>query len=75
MRCSLTRSTCKFTTEHTFALASETGVLRKATDSPDSKTVDDIALEVDCSMIIIKEGDVDIGESSHLAIAAKTIAY
>jgi hypothetical protein len=27
-----------------------------------SKEIDDIALEVDCSMIIVKEGDVDIGE-------------
>jgi hypothetical protein len=27
-----------------------------------SKEVGDIAYEVDCSMIIVKEGDVDIGE-------------
>lgn len=27
-----------------------------------SKEVDDVAYEVDCEMIIVKEGDVDIGE-------------
>ena len=26
-----------------------------------SKDVDDVAYEVDCEMIIVKEGDVDIG--------------
>ena len=28
-----------------------------------SKDVDDVAYEVDCEMIIVKEGDVDIGMS------------
>lgn len=27
-----------------------------------SKEVDDVAYEVDCEMIIVKEGDVDIGK-------------
>ncbi|GFZ43650.1 Translationally-controlled tumor protein homolog [Saitozyma sp. JCM 24511] len=30
-------------------------------DAFDVKEIDDIALEVDCSMILVKEGDVDIG--------------
>lgn len=30
-----------------------------------SKEVDDVAYEVDCEMIIVKEGDVDIGELFH----------
>jgi hypothetical protein len=31
------------------------------TDGVDSKEVGNIAIEVDCSMIIVKEGEVDIG--------------
>ena len=31
-----------------------------------SKDVDDVAYEVDCEMIIVKEGDVDIGMSPWL---------
>jgi hypothetical protein len=30
-------------------------------DAVDSKEVGNIAIEVDCSMIIVKEGEVDIG--------------
>ena len=35
-----------------------------ASDAYDPKLVDDIVYEIDCSMIVIKDGDVDTGELS-----------
>lgn len=32
------------------------------TDRPSSKEIGDIAFEVDCQLILVKEGEVDIGE-------------
>lgn len=36
--------------------------LQSGIDLTFSKVVDGVAYEVDCAMIIVKEGDVDIGE-------------
>lgn len=42
-------------------------------DAPCSKEVDDVAYEVDCANIIIKEGEVDIGGSGFRVCWAKAL--
>lgn len=39
-------------------------------DAYDPKLVDDIVYEIDCSMVVIKEGEVNIGESHALFCAS-----
>jgi hypothetical protein len=40
----------------------------------DRKEIDDIAIEVDCSMILVKEGEVDIGELHSPVICPELIS-
>ncbi|KAI5477399.1 hypothetical protein MNV49_006389 [Pseudohyphozyma bogoriensis] len=43
-------------------------------DAFDPKEVDDIVYEVDCAMIVVKEGDVDIGANASAEEAAEELA-
>lgn len=61
MRCSPTPSPCTYTLLNPR--------FPDTNECLSSKEIGDIAYEVDCANIIIKEGDVDIGGSSSVMLA------